>query len=68
MLDIKTSADYLSRAGTFSNFSMLFAGNYNLYILIFSVNNYKKTRTLSNSPSTTLKFHITNEAILKFWK
>jgi hypothetical protein len=27
MLDIKTSADYLSRsAGTFTNFSMLFAG------------------------------------------
>ncbi|GLV33776.1 Ets at 65A [Carabus blaptoides fortunei] len=25
MLDIKTSADYLSRSGTFSNFSMLFA-------------------------------------------
>jgi hypothetical protein len=26
MLDIKTSADYLSRTGTFTNFSMLFAG------------------------------------------
>lgn len=27
MLDIKPSADYLSRSGTFSNFSMLFAGS-----------------------------------------
>lgn len=34
MLDIKTSADYLSRtAGTFTNFSMLFAGNYRLRFL-----------------------------------
>lgn len=29
MLDIKTSADYLSRStGSFSNFSMLFAGEF----------------------------------------
>lgn len=32
MLDIKSSADYLSRsAGTFSNFSMLFAGKRSLF-------------------------------------
>lgn len=31
MLDIKGSADYLSRStGSFSNFSMLFAGNNNI--------------------------------------
>lgn len=28
MLDIKSSADYLSRSGPFTNFSMLFAGEY----------------------------------------
>lgn len=31
MLDIKSSADYLSRSGTFTNFSMLFAGEYIFY-------------------------------------
>lgn len=34
MLDIKGSADYLSRStGSFSNFSMLFAGNNDFLIL-----------------------------------
>lgn len=34
MLDIKSSADYLSRSGTFPNFSMLFAGE---YFFVFTV-------------------------------
>lgn len=33
MLDIKTSADYLSRTGTFTNFSMLFAGKYATWLM-----------------------------------
>lgn len=34
MLDIKGSADYLSRSGTFTNFSMLFAGEYAILFVI----------------------------------
>lgn len=37
MLDIKTSADYLSRTGTFTNFSMLFAGKYRQCITLRTV-------------------------------
>lgn len=37
MLDIKSSADYLSRSGTFTNFSMLFAGEYLFYKLPIGV-------------------------------
>lgn len=36
MLDIKPTADYLTRSSTFSNFSMLFAGNYCRYYLNFA--------------------------------
>lgn len=35
MLDIKSSADYLSRSGTFTNFSMLFAGDYLIHVQLF---------------------------------
>lgn len=37
MLDIKTSADYLSRSGTFSNFSMLFAGKHRKNTFVFII-------------------------------
>lgn len=41
MLDIKSSADYLSRSGTFTNFSMLFAGEY-LFLIVNFISVYLK--------------------------